>query len=32
MNERNLEIVVSQLSLFETEYEEVGKVQAQKKH
>ena len=32
MNERNLEIVVSQLSLFETEFEEVGKVQAQKKH
>ena len=32
MNERNLEIVVSQLSMFETEYEEVGKAQAQKKH
>ena len=32
MNERNLEIVVSQLSLFETEFEEVGKAQAQKKH
>lgn len=32
MNERNLDIVVSQLSLFETEYEEVGKVQAAKKH
>lgn len=32
MNERNLDIVVSQLSLFETEFEEVGKVQAAKKH
>lgn len=27
MNERNLEIVVSQLSLFESEFEEVGKAQ-----
>ncbi len=32
MNERNLDIVVAQLSLFETEFEEVGKVQAAKKH
>lgn len=32
MNEKNLEIVVSQLSLFESEYEEVGKAQAQAKH
>ena len=32
INERNLEIVVSQLSLFENEFEEVGKAQQQSKH
>ncbi len=32
MNENNLEIVMSQLSLFETEYEQVAKAQATQKH